>query len=130
MFIKDIPPKFLEFRPMSDHPTEKTLAELAPSSYECRACGYVYDPSRGDNKTNVAAGVNFEQLPTQWHCPVCGASKALFTDIGSQNAPSGFSENLKYGFGVNTLTPSQKNLLIFGALALGMIFLLSLYGLQ
>jgi hypothetical protein len=45
-------------------------------------------------------------------------------------APSGFEENLKFGLGVNSLTPGQKNLLIFGALALGFLFFLSLYGLQ
>ena len=39
-------------------------------------------------------------------------------------------ENLGYGFGVNTLTPSQKNILIFSALALGFLFFLSLYGLR
>ncbi len=115
---------------MNDRPTEKTLAELALSAHECRVCGYVYDPEKGDSKSDILPGSSFEQLPQQWHCPVCGASKNIFVNIGSKNAPSGFSENLKYGFGVNTLTPNQKNLLIFGALALGIIFLLSLYGLQ
>ncbi|MFN6219940.1 MAG: rubredoxin, partial [Aphanizomenon sp.] len=43
---------------------------------------------------------------------------------------SGFKENLGYGLGVNTLTPTQKNILIFGALALGFLFFISLYGLQ
>jgi hypothetical protein len=31
---------------------------------------------------------------------------------------------------VNALTPGQKTLLIFGSLMLGVIFFLSLYGLQ
>jgi len=115
---------------MSDHPTEKTLAELAPPAYECRACGYIYDPSQGDSKNNISKGIIFEELPAQWRCPVCGAGKGIFLNIGAKNAPSGFSENLNYGFGVNRLTPNQKNLLIFGSLALGFLFLLSLYGLQ
>ncbi|MFM7888380.1 MAG: rubredoxin, partial [Pseudanabaena sp.] len=33
-------------------------------------------------------------------------------------------------FGVNVLPPSQKNLLIFGALALAVIFFISLYALD
>ena len=109
---------------------EKTLAEQAPSSYECRACGYVYVPSKGDNQGNIPAGTLFTELPNDWRCPVCGVRKTQFVNIGAQGAASGFAENLNYGFGVNRLTPSQKNILIFGALALGFLFFLSLYGLS
>lgn len=114
---------------MSEKPQEQTLAEQAPSSYECRSCGYVYEPEKGDSKANVAAGTLFEDLPNNWHCPVCGVGRNQFSNIGARNAPSGFQENLNYGLGVNTMTPGQKNLLIFGALALGFLFFLSLYGL-
>ncbi len=109
---------------------EKTLAELAPASYECPACGYIHEPSKGDSKSNIPPGTIFEELPEQWRCPVCGASRIQFKNIGATNAPSGFQENLKYGFGVNNLTPGQKNLLIFGALAIGFLFFISLYGLN
>ena len=34
------------------------------------------------------------------------------------------------GLGVNRLTPGQKNVLIFGGLALGFAFFLSLYSLR
>ena len=109
---------------------EKTLAEQAPPSYECRSCGYVYVPSKGDDQTNIPAGTLFSELPNDWRCPVCGVRKTQFVNIGAQGAPSGFSENLNYGLGVNRLTPSQKNILIFGALAIGFLFFLSLYGLN
>ena len=109
---------------------EKTLAEQAPSSYECRSCGYVYVPSKGDNQGNIPAGTLFADLPNDWRCPVCGVRKTQFVNVGAQGAPSGFAENLNYGFGVNRLTPAQKNLLIFGALGLGFLFFLSLYGLN
>jgi rubredoxin len=115
---------------MSDRPKELTLADQAPANYECRACGYVYDPSKGDGKTNTPAGTPFEELPETWRCPVCGVRRSQFVNIGATNAPSGFQENLNYGFGVNRLTPGQKNLLIFGALGLGFLFFLSLYGLN
>jgi rubredoxin len=113
-----------------EQPKEQTLAEQAPASYECRSCGYVYEPSKGDGKSNTPPGTLFEDLPTNWRCPVCGVGKPQFINIGASNTPSGFQENLKYGFGVNTLTPGQKNLLIFGALALGFLFFISLYGLN
>ena len=109
---------------------EKTLAEQAPPSYECRACGYVYVPSKGDNQGNIPAGTLFTELPNDWRCPVCGVRKTQFFNVGAQGAPSGFSDNLNYGLGVNRLTPAQKNILIFGALALGFLFFLSLYGLN
>ncbi|BAZ45088.1 membrane-associated rubredoxin [Chondrocystis sp. NIES-4102] len=109
---------------------EKTLAQQAPSSYECRACGYVYVPSKGDDQGKIPAGTLFTDLPSDWRCPVCGVRTTQFVNIGAQGAPSGFAENLDYGFGVNRLTPAQKNILIFGALALGFIFFLSLYGLN
>lgn len=115
---------------MSDRKPEKTLAEQASPNYECRACGYVYVPDQGDNKGNIPPGTAFEALPDSWRCPVCSVPKRQFINTGSSNAPSGFEENLNYGFGVNRLSPDQKNLLIFGALFLGFLFFLSLYGLN
>lgn len=115
---------------MSEPASEKTLAEQAPARYECVSCGYVYEPSKGDDKAEIPSGTLFEELPKTWRCPVCGVSKSQFNNIGAGNAPSGFEENLKYGLGVNNLTPNQKSLLIFGSLALAFLFFLSLYGLQ
>ncbi len=115
---------------LNESAKEKTLAEQAPASYECRSCGYVYVPSKGDNQSNISPGTLFTDLPNDWRCPVCGVRKTQFTNIGAVGAPSGFAENLDYGFGVNRLTPNQKNLLIFGALGLGFLFFISLYALN
>ncbi|MBW4656106.1 MAG: rubredoxin [Kaiparowitsia implicata GSE-PSE-MK54-09C] len=98
--------------------------------YECAGCGYMYEPAKGDNTSEIAGGTAFDDLPQDWRCPVCGARKPRFSNVGPVGNPSGFKENLGYGLGVNTLTPGQKNILIFGALALGVLFFLSLYGLQ
>lgn len=117
-------------------PSAETSAAEAPlepkdmDRYECRACGYDYDPAKGDDRGKVAAGVPFEALPARWKCPVCGAPKTQFSNIGPAGSPSGFKENLGFGLGVNTMTPGQKNILIFGSLALAFIFFLSLYGLR
>jgi rubredoxin len=115
---------------LNESAKEKTLAEQAPASYECRSCGYVYVPSKGDNRSNIPPGTLFTDLPNDWRCPVCGVRKTQFSNIGAVGAPSGFAENLDYGLGVNRLTPNQKNILIFGALALGFLFFLSLYALN
>jgi len=46
--------------------------------FECTLCGYVYDPAIGDPDTNIPAGTTFEDLPSDWSCPECGAGKEDF----------------------------------------------------
>ncbi len=46
--------------------------------YKCSVCGYVYDPAQGDPDNGIAAGTAFENLPDNWTCPVCGATKDMF----------------------------------------------------
>jgi rubredoxin len=116
--------------PQESGAEEAGLLPQEMDCYECRACGYSYEPAKGDGRVNISPGTPFEALPLNWRCPVCSAPKRQFSNIGPVGSPSGFKENLGYGFGVNTLTPSQKNILIFGSLALGVLFFLSLYGLR
>jgi len=98
--------------------------------HECGVCGYIYEPSVGDGKRSIPAGTAFEAIAEDWRCPVCNTKKKAFADIGVAAKPSGFTENLGYGFGVNVMTPGQKNLLIFGSLALAVAFFISLYALD
>ncbi|OIN96733.1 MAG: rubredoxin [Deltaproteobacteria bacterium CG1_02_45_11] len=46
--------------------------------YICTVCGYVYDPEQGDPENDIEPGTKFEDLPDDWQCPVCGASKDEF----------------------------------------------------
>ncbi|MDR0800618.1 MAG: rubredoxin [Endomicrobium sp.] len=46
--------------------------------WKCSACGYVYNPDLGLPNDGVAPETSFEQLPDNWVCPVCGASKSAF----------------------------------------------------
>jgi rubredoxin len=99
--------------------------------FECRSCGYVYDPDEGVKKVGIPAGTAFEDLdPMRFRCPVCRSRVPAFRDIGPRAKASGFEENLDFGLGVNRLTPGQKNVLIFGSLALAFAFFLSLYSLR
>ncbi len=50
-------------------------------SYECMTCGYVYDPEEGDPQGGVAPGTRFEDLPDDWVCPVCGATREMFEKV-------------------------------------------------
>jgi rubredoxin len=49
--------------------------------YECRICGYIYDPDVGDPDNGVQPGTAFEDLPKTWVCPECGAGKDQFEPI-------------------------------------------------
>ena len=46
--------------------------------YVCLICGYVYNPENGDLENGIAPGTRFEDLPEDWKCPHCGASKDDF----------------------------------------------------
>ncbi|MDR1834496.1 MAG: rubredoxin [Fusobacteriaceae bacterium] len=49
--------------------------------YECKLCGYIYDPAQGDPDNGVPAGTAFEKLPASWVCPLCGAEIAEFEKV-------------------------------------------------
>ncbi|MGB9686822.1 MAG: rubredoxin [Rectinema subterraneum] len=49
--------------------------------YVCDVCGYIYDPAEGDPDGKIPAGTPFDQLPDDWVCPMCGASKDSFSPI-------------------------------------------------
>ncbi len=51
--------------------------------YRCQVsnCGYVYDPDRGDKRAKIAGGTKFEDLPEEWHCPVCKSTKKSFVSM-------------------------------------------------
>ena len=44
---------------------------MASQKYVCDVCGYEYDPEK--------TGVAFADLPDDFVCPVCGASKDEFS---------------------------------------------------
>jgi len=47
----------------------------------CNACGYIYDPARGDSEGGIEPGTAFEDLPDDWVCPDCGVGKDEFSKI-------------------------------------------------
>ncbi|MBW1806525.1 MAG: rubredoxin [Deltaproteobacteria bacterium] len=49
--------------------------------YECTVCGYIYDPDDGDPDNNIEPGTTFEDIPDDWVCPVCGATKDQFDKV-------------------------------------------------
>jgi len=110
---------------------KELITNLEQNRFECRSCGYIYDPKEGNKKLNIPPNTPFSAIDgNTFACPVCRAGKNLYKDIGPREKPSGFEENLTYGFGFNSLPSGQKNILIFGGLAFFAACFLSLYSLH
>jgi rubredoxin len=43
--------------------------------FKCDFCGHVYDEAKGDASSGIAPGTRWEDIPDDWGCPECGASK-------------------------------------------------------
>jgi len=51
--------------------------------WQCQGhnCGYIYNPAKGDKRGKIPPGTAFEDLPEDWKCPCCGASKKFFKKL-------------------------------------------------
>jgi len=56
------------------------------AKYTCTICGYVYDEAKGIPEKGIAPGTVWEELPAEWVCPLCGATKAEFKKEGAEAA--------------------------------------------
>lgn len=54
------------------------MSESSKTKYICVNCGYVYDPEQGDAMNNIPPGTAFDDLPAEWVCPICYATKDCF----------------------------------------------------
>ncbi len=50
-------------------------------SYVCVICGFTYDPEEGDPSMGIPPGTRFEDLPEDYKCPICNASKEYFKKV-------------------------------------------------
>jgi len=46
--------------------------------HNCLLCDYVYDEEKGDPEHGIAPGTKWEDIPDDFLCPDCGASKLDF----------------------------------------------------
>ena len=45
--------------------------------YICTICGFIYDEKEGDPDSGISPGTPFEQIPDDWECPDCGATRTI-----------------------------------------------------
>jgi len=62
-----------------------------PEIWQCQTsnCGYMYNPDKGDRKGKIPKGTPFDELPEDWKCPVCGASKKIFRPMTVPSVSTG-----------------------------------------
>jgi len=60
---------------------EKQKEGERTTKYRCTVCGYIYDPEKGDPESGIKPGTPFEELPDDWVCPICGATKDQFEKV-------------------------------------------------
>jgi len=46
--------------------------------YMCILCGYIYDEAEGCPDDGIEPGTAWEDVPEDWLCPECGATKQEF----------------------------------------------------
>jgi len=77
--------------------------------FVCSVCGYTYDEAAGIPKAGIAPGTKWEELPEDFVCPLCGATKAEF---GQQGAAASLKNPLStpvFPVERNELTPLEMS---------------------
>ncbi|PLX00566.1 MAG: rubredoxin [Marinilabiliales bacterium] len=49
--------------------------------HKCVVCGFVYDENEGHPSSGIAPGTKFEDIPEDWKCPICAATKDQFKEL-------------------------------------------------
>ena len=97
---------------------QEVFMKRSTGLHKCSNCDWEYDPEKGDSFLiggMIKPGTAFEDLPSNWRCPTCRASKDNFNEV-VETIP-GFEVNQGYGFGTNSMTTGEKNTLIWGSIA-------------
>ncbi len=55
-----------------------SLGGTIMAKYVCVACGYVYDEVTGEPENGIAEGTKWENVPSDYTCPICGVGKDMF----------------------------------------------------
>lgn len=110
---------------------QEVFMKRSTGIHKCSNCDWEYDPEKGDSFLiggMIKPGTAFDDLPSNWRCPTCRASKDGFNEV-VETIP-GFEVNQGYGLGTNSMTMGQKNTLIWGSLATFFLLFLGGYGLS
>lgn len=79
--------------------------------YVCSVCGYIYDEAKGIPEAGIAPGTTWEELPADWKCPLCGASKSEFHEMGAAKAAPKKVETIEPSSDLKELTALEMSAL-------------------
>ena len=111
--------------------SQEVFMQKSTGKFACMNCDWVFDETKGDSMMiggQIKPGTPFTDLPSNWRCPVCRASKDSFRE--DMIEIPGFAVNQGYGFGTNGMTAGQKNGLVFGGLAAFFVLFIGGYALN
>jgi rubredoxin len=63
----------LKFKAVNEDPKMKT--------WQCLVCGFIYEEEKGWPEEGIPPGTRWEDVPADWSCPECGATKGQFEMI-------------------------------------------------
>ena len=46
--------------------------------WQCRNCGFIYEEAEGLPEEGIAPGTKWEDIPSDFVCPLCGFAKDQF----------------------------------------------------
>ena len=64
-----------------DHAVPLKYFSMANRTFMCIICGFVYEEAEGLPEEGIAPGTRWEDIPDDWQCPDCDATKADFEMI-------------------------------------------------
>ncbi|QFT56131.1 FAD-dependent oxidoreductase [Microbulbifer sp. THAF38] len=78
--------------------------------WECQNCGWIYDEAKGWPEDGIAPGTRWEDIPEDWCCPQCGASKQDFSmrELGTPEGGAASPETCP-----SSPSPSHKSTITF-----------------
>lgn len=77
--------------------------------FVCTVCGFIYDEAKGTR--GIAPGTRWEELPADWKCPLCGAPKSDFREVGAPAAAPKAVPILEADDDLRELTPMEMSAL-------------------
>jgi rubredoxin len=66
---------------MSSETSTEALDEVQFKVWQCILCGFMYEEAVGIPEEGIPAGTRWEDVPEDWICPECSATKQDFEMI-------------------------------------------------
>ena len=73
------PPCYYKATKKNTTPKQKIM-EVTLMKYVCDICGWEYDEAVGYPEGGIAPGTKWEDIPEDFHCPLCSVEKENFSE--------------------------------------------------